>query len=320
MRRQEDLQVKLRERLRRLLVVEHDGFGRALKTTYQFISADALLVGLLTEAGRAEPELDVEGWLESIGQHRGWGGGIEWIHDTEEGQATLVWALLQGLVDGRVQAPPWQLVGERNLNDGTRRFTENYLAPLFDFLIERVGDQSSVLHALERYVRSVEWFHRDDLLARYEADTKRGEDTYDRHLREFLFNQGIDMPFSQARSPSGDSDALSQLNTDDPLVCELKLFDAGSKDKRHVASGLHQAHQYAVDHGKSEAHLVIMNLSGHPLELPTDGDDNQWPRYIDLAGVRVFLVPVRGKRLASASKLGKPEPVVFSRADLVEPE
>jgi hypothetical protein len=321
MRRQQDLQVKLRERLRRLLVVDCGGYDKALKLTRQFIASDPLLVGLLAEAARAEPELDVKGWVDEVAQPGGaWGAGPDWPHETEAGQATLIWALVQGLADDVVLTSVGRLVGERSVNDAVRRFTEMYIAPMFDFLIEQVGEQSSVLHALDRYVRAVEWFHRDDLLARYVADTQHGEAIYDLDLREFLFNQGIDMPFSQARSPSGDSDALSQLDTDDPLVCELKLFDGMSKDKQHVASGLHQAHQYAIDYGKTDAHLVIMNLSGRPLELPADGDDAHWPRYLDVAGVRIFLVPVRGKRLASASKLGKPEPVVFTRSDLVEPD
>ena len=118
---------------------------------------------------------------------------------------------------------------------------------------------------MSRYVRVIEWFDRDELAAKYELDTGHGEEIYNKHLRRFLFSEGFDMPYTEAASPSGDSDVLSNLESDDPLVCELKLFDNDSRGTRHVASGVHQALQYAQDHGKNTAYLVIVNLSGRPL-------------------------------------------------------
>src|SRR5690606_2741758 len=178
------------------------------------------------------------------------------------------------------------------------------LEPLFNYLTDRVGAESSVLYMLERYVRRLEWFDRQDLYERAMADGQKTEETYDNDLRRFLFSEGINMPFSQARSASGESDVLSDLDSDDPLVCELKVFDAASRGKRHVASGVHQAIQYANDYGKSVAYLVIVNISGRPLELPTDGDAKQPPPYLDIAGVRVYLIAVRAKPTVTASKLG----------------
>lgn len=35
---------------------------------------------------------------------------------------------------------------------------------------------------------------------------------------------------------------------------------------------------------QNAAYLVIINLSGRALELPTDGDEKAWPWYIDLEG------------------------------------
>jgi hypothetical protein len=61
-------------------------------------------------------------------------------------------------------------------------------------------------------------------------------------------------------------------------------------------------------------------LAPHTLTLPSDGDPNQWPPFLDLAGVRVYLVAVRAKPIASASKLGKAAPVNITRNDLVDPD
>jgi hypothetical protein len=126
------------------------------------------------------------------------------------------------------------------------------------------------------------------------------------------------MPFSQARSASGESDILADLDSGDPLVCELKVYDSDNRDKRHVASGLHQAVHYAEDYGKNTAYLVIVNVSGRPLEMPSDGADTVRPHYLDLSGIRVNLIPVRALPQPSASRLGRANPVVFTRADFID--
>jgi hypothetical protein len=145
-----------------------------------------------------------------------------------------------------------------------RAIVERILHPLFDYLSERVGEESNILYVLERYARRVEWFDRKELHERAMHEPREAEEVYDADLRRFLFSEGINMPFSRAKSASGESDVLTELDTDDPLVCEVKIFDS-SRGKRHLASGVHQAISYASDYGKQVAYLVIINLSGKPL-------------------------------------------------------
>ena len=57
------------------------------------------------------------------------------------------------------------------------------------------------LYALERYVRQIEWFDQKRLHEQFMANSRQGEEVYDRHLREFLFREGFNMPYSQLRSP-----------------------------------------------------------------------------------------------------------------------
>ena len=194
------------------------------------------------------------------------------------------------------------------------------LRPLFDYLFERVGEESSKLYVLERYVRLVEWFDRENLYDRAKKDPRKAEEVYDAHLRRFLFAEGIDMPFTQAKSASGESDVLTDLDTDDPFVGEVKLYGEG-RTKRNLAGGVNQAISYATDYGKQTAYLVIINLSGRPLSLPSDDDPKLWPPRIPVAGTRVYLIAVRAlPPVASASKLGKPTPVTITRDDLVDPD
>jgi hypothetical protein len=139
--------------------------------------------------------------------------------------------------------------------------------------------------------------------------SRKAEEVYDTHLRRFLFAEGINLPFSQAKSASGESDVLTGLDTDDPFIGEVKIYGVG-RTKRSLAGGVHQAISYASDYGKQVAYLMIINLSGKPLSLPSDDDPKLWPPRITVAGTRVYLIAVRAlPPVASASKLESRHPL-----------
>jgi hypothetical protein len=101
-------------------------------------------------------------------------------------------------------------------------------------------------------------------------------------------------------------------------VCELKVYDGINRDVAHLASGVTQARQYALDYSKHSAHLVIINLTPRPLLLPSDaGKESHVIPFIDAPEVRVHLVQVRGLPQESASKQGKTEPLAIERSRLI---
>lgn len=318
MRTEQDLQVALRERYRRCLVQGFETLSHETALFREWLSKQAKLISLVEDAARVEPELDIDTWMKSFHGHY----GFNWPSRTEAGRATLAWAVINAVADDPqgqqgVLSFGHGLSSSNNLNDSARELVERIYQPFFDYLIDHVAAESSVLYILDRFVRYVEWFIREDLYIAYQADTANGERVYDQALRRFLFREGINMPYSQARSASGLSDVLTDLDTEDPLICEVKLFTG---DKRSIAGGLHQAVLYAQDYGKNSAYLVIMNLSGRPLNLPSDGPESA-PRYHDLSGVRVYLMPVRAlPPETSASKAGKAKPIVIMRESLVDPD
>jgi hypothetical protein len=303
MRALQDLQVALRERYRRCLTQRYEVLSQETAVTRDWICKQPALIALLEDAARAEPDVDVTGWVDSFNAS----SRFAWPSKTEAGRATLAWALMNAVADfpqadrAVIQYGHGLRTGG-NLNDDARELVERIYQPLFDYLIDHVAAEGSVLYTLD---------------IDYSADTANGEAVYDRALRRFLFSEGINMPYSQAKSASGISDVLSNLESEDPLVCEVKLF---IDDKRSIAGGLHQAILYAQDYGKSAAYLVIMNLSGRPLTLPSDGAKKEAPPFLDVSGVRVYFLPIRALPPAkSASKAGRARPVVMTRRDLVDP-
>lgn len=315
MRWRQDLQVKLRNRYRALYTADGHRIAREIDLVVDWISGQPALAYILEEARLAETVPSYDDWASGLG-HRGmW----EWPTKTEAGRAIFVWGVLRHISASDKDIIQFLSVfsSEGKYDAMARDFAEQVVRPLFDYLDEQIGEGSSVLYALERYVRQVEWFDQARLHAEFQANTRQGEDVYDRHLREFLFREGFDMPYSQLRSPSGQSDVLSRLESDDPLVCELKIYDGRNRDIGHLASGVTQALQYANDHGKPAAHLVIINSTARPLQLPSDGPENAYPPYLDLPGARVYLIQVRGLPRESASKQGRTEPVIVQRRQLI---
>jgi len=320
---QEDLQVKLRERLRRLLVQDYTQAGHEVRLIVDWINRQPALRAVLAEAALVEPDLGFEAFEQGL---RG-GQRLSWTSQSEEGRAVLAWKLMQHIADderaghGDDATDPYLFAFNGNLNDQVRELAERVFAPLFDFLGERIGAESSVLYVLERYVRRLEWFDRDELHARFDADRRNGEEVYNLDLQRFLFLEGNYITYAKPRSASGEADVVGELDTDDPLVCDGKIFDGDGRGKSYLAKGFNQIIQYAQDHQKSVAYLVIFNISGRPLQFPTDGTPGTPPPYIEMSGIRVYLVAVRAlPPQATASKLGKATPFILTRDDLVNPD
>ncbi|MEO3786965.1 hypothetical protein ABGB12_26885 [Actinocorallia sp. B10E7] len=316
----------LAERYHRLERADYADVGVELGMFHAWASQQPLLQGILEEAATAEEDLDVEAFINLLRTNR----TFYWTSKTEGGRATLIWKWIEHALeqDKTANDPSKFTLGwtngvsvERNLTHRWRDFADRVLKPLFQYWLDRINSASNTIYVLERYVRRVEWFERERLHAEATADTQKMEEVYDRDLRKFLFNEGINMPYSQAQSPAGTSDVLFGLDGDDPFVGEVKLLDMKDRGRRELGKGLHQAVQYAMDHGKSFAYLVIINLTGRVLDLPNESESKTGFPFVTVSGVRVYLVPVRALQPpASASKLGKARPIKVTFDELVDPD
>jgi hypothetical protein len=188
-----------------------------------------------------------------------------------------------------------------NLDENGTAFSRHVVNPLLAYLEACLNNASDTLRLLERMRRQVEWFEQAKLYAEFSADTGKGEWLYDNRVREFLFAEGIDYPFSQPGSPSGKADVVGGLDGEDPLVCEIKLYDGSSYGVSYLRQGVVQALRYARDYGKAVAHLVVFNLSDERLHLPSDDPDGA-PARMQIDGVSLYMVVVQAKPVPSASK------------------
>jgi hypothetical protein len=315
-RYERDLQVKLRERYRRLFKTDSQtAFIREMSYFRTFLLGSPVLKAIIENIATSQPELDPDQWVKEHPSR----GNYDWP-TSESGRAKVVWHLMSRIADGE---DPFQIAFqfsmEKKFSAMLRDFTEHAVEPFVEYLEERIGSESELLYILERFTRRLELFDQDELYRAYERDTKRGEAGYDHYFRRFLFDQGIDYPFSQPQSASGRADVVSGIESDDPLVSEVKLYDGDQYGVPYMAKGFQQALSYAHDYSKTVAHLIVINLSEHGLQFPSDEPPGIWPPRLHVEGVTVYIVTARAKPLPSASNRGTSSPKIVTREQLVRP-
>jgi hypothetical protein len=312
------LQIGLQERYRTLAKAEYRYFAEKAAYLRNYVAEHAALAAIVRSLDDLAPELDPAEWVAAHSVDR---VGID-LPPTEAGHAKLLWYLLGCWADGtrEVRQDGRWVSGESHFQDITRAACEQLLEPLVDYLQERLGEDSDVLRLLGRYKRRVEWFDRNGLHAEFLENQSRGEAVYDRDLRRYLFDQGIDNPFSQPRSASGEADVIALLETEDPLVLEIKLYDGEERGIANIASGVQQATRYASDYHKTTAYVVIFNLTDRHLLLPTDDETGSWPPYVRVGDVKVNLIVVQALPLPSASTQRRVQQITVTRAQLLTEE
>jgi hypothetical protein len=97
-RYQEDLQVNLRGRLRRLMVASAEDASHEVRLVTDWIAQRPALRAILAEIERAEPSLD-HGSLTLALQQAGSGlsRSFHWPSQNEAGRACLIWHLMQSI-------------------------------------------------------------------------------------------------------------------------------------------------------------------------------------------------------------------------------
>lgn len=196
--------------------------------------------------------------------------------------------------------------GGRDFESTKSHLIEDYLSPIFYYLHDKLDNSNSVIYLLEKYKLRTEWFTRTELVSKYETATKSYEQIFEDDLRLFLFDQGIDYPFSTPLSKSGRADIVSSLDTEDPLIIEIKIFDKSKKyEKDRIKSGFTQIVKYANDYNKDTGFLVVYNMEPNELNfINNDENTKKFPISIIYNNKVFYIVIVNCNRSESASKTG----------------
>ena len=313
------LRVRIQDRKARLYRSGYKTYQAELRYFLQFLRENSYTRALLTRID-ANTSVDVEQWIRESGPRQ-----ASQFPDSEEGRAKVCFAILQDCADeGINELIRWGRVFVSSPGvdfDGMLAyFTEAVVEPLVNYLDDQIDDGGNVLYLVERFKMKAEWFRRKELYCLYQGDTSAGERNLDLELRAGLFDGGIDYPFSQPSSPSGQADVVALLESDDPLVLEIKVFDPDrNRGKRHLRQGFQQVLRYAQDYNQVLGYLVVFNCSANQLVVsPAETAESEFPPRITYSGRTFFVIPIDiHPDVVSASKENPNTRSVISLQELV---
>lgn len=148
-----------------------------------------------------------------------------------------------------------------------------------------------VVRTMGKYKHHVEWFTRDALLQKYQADTKRGEKVLARDLYAYLHDQGLEFSI-EASSASGEADLVSAQTGDDRLVADAKIFDPGSdKGIPYLCRGFAQVYQYTQDYNDPFGYLVVFKTCREDLAVNAVNQESAIP-YFTHNNKTIFVVVI----------------------------
>ena len=308
------LRYKLQRRVRRLNSVGHQVFHYSLKQFWGFIQDTPLLLSVLEDLERRQPEAKetADKVLSGEGQ----------VVDSENENAALCLHVIKGCVASESQKCEIN-VGYAYGHDGKfdesiERFRTLFVEPLYDYLDEHIDDQRAILAHLVHYKHKCEWFQRDQLYRLWEQETAKGEDSLSKHLYEYLYDRGVELSI-EPRSASGRPDFISMQSDEDPLIADAKIFNPDkSKGKSYLISAFHQIYQYTLDYNQPFGYLVIFSTSYQDLKLMFSHQEATVP-FVTHNHKTIFFVTVDiFPHPESASKLGQVKVIQLTEEDLVE--
>jgi hypothetical protein len=198
-----------------------------------------------------------------------------------------------------------------------KQFTRRVVVALCNYLIHQLEVSSSMLYLLWRYKRWAEWFEHQRLRDVYKAQDELGLSL---DVRRFLFEGGVDFPFSEVNVPRGRVDIVAGLGTSDPLVLEAKVWDSARNygDDR-LSDGLRQVVHYADELGQDRGYVVVFNLDTTPLELLNPEAADRWPARLELNNRTFYFLDVHIAELPKPiSQQDKGRPVETQKVLLPE--
>lgn len=295
-----NLRVNLKEWRNRIMKASYDQFRNAHKYFMDKVKKTPALYAILLESRYMSSIEDFAGLDMDNFEYTG--------YENEEEEAVFKFRLIEHYISQPNydhERLLWQFFNTQHNSDRVSEYVEMMIDPIVNYLEDVIDESSSVLFLLEKYKLRSEWFFKEKLNDLYHNNSKTGENKLEADLRLFLFDQGIEFPFSTPLSTSGRADVVSMLHTEDPLVLEIKIVD----DKKgygsnRIKGGFAQVVKYADDYHKNIGYLLIFNFDAVKIQISGNESDNTWPQRVKFRDKIFYLIFVDLHQSVSASQTG----------------
>lgn len=312
-----NLRTNLQEWKGRLYKSTYEQFGHQLKYTLQNIEKNKLLFGLITDIVIKYSYTKEQ--LKEIGDYDY--GRPELSFENEVQHASYSYQMLKYYIEEckSYNLHQYMIFHARDFETTKKNIIEELITPIFYYLHDQLDKSSSVIYLLEKYKRRTEWFTYNALLSKYKSASKNYEQIFEDDLRLFLFDQGIDYPFSTPKSTSGRGDIIGSIETNDPLIVEIKILDKEKKyGRQRINDGFSQIIKYANDYNKDVGYLVIFNVDNIEIDFVLNEKNNIFPPMINFNNKTYFLIVINLHNGISASKIGTTEVLIINENELTK--
>ena len=255
--RSNKLRYELQVRKNRVLNSTSQTYTTELTRFFNFILGEPLLSGILGELRVNLPDFD--SWYKTGGIKKG-----IYLPDNDLDAVKLDLVILEKLLSDNDLNIIMNLAGytgcyDTNITLMVSHSLNLFFSPFVEYIDSKIEDNDSIIYLLEKFKKFTEWFEQRYFFDLYQS---LGEAGLDRAVRKFLFQNGIEYPFSDPKSPSGKADIVSDIDTEDPLVLEIKVYDPTKSYKQdYIKKGFRQAYKYSNDYNKNVGYLLVFNAS-----------------------------------------------------------
>lgn len=216
---------------------------------------------------------------------------------------------------GRLSNP--QIPNETEKQQQQNSFKEHVIGKIIFYIKSRLENVQYYFYLLNRYKMRVENFYRDDLNKKYqEADKGKFEATLQNDLRLFLFDQGVEYPFSSVSLPIGYTDIFAPGCKDDILVSEVKILD-GDKNYglRRLKEGMSQLVKYVGEMQVQTGYLIVFNMKNAEIVVKNEGKQDN---LIAISNKAFYIIFINMYNKESASKAKPLEMIEYSADEIIQ--
>lgn len=242
-----------------------DQIGYQVKYFLDFISNNEYLNALINKSILNYKYTDED--LNKMSMNTRFGGSNKF--ENLENQASFCFQILKYAI--KLNKPNFCSNGlflKGQFSETKSNIINSFVRPISYYLIDNLNHNNLLIYLFERYKRRTEWFTKNELSEKYYSLNKNYEQFLEDDLRLFLYDNGIEYPFSTPSSVSGRADLLSGLESENPLVAEIKIIDKKKNyGRERIRSGFSQIIDYSNDYNKNVGFLVIYNFNEDKIEF-----------------------------------------------------
>lgn len=309
------LRTNLQEWKNRLYKAQYEQFGFQLKYILDNLNSNKQTSGILREISISfkYENNQLRKYFDSHGRDK-----IN--YSCPEEQAAFCFQFLMYFVlENSYDLHKYSTLASGSGSERRQNIIEKFITPIINVLHDKLDNSNSVIYLLEKYKKRTEWFTKEVLLDQYNSANKNYEQILEDDLRLFLFDQGIEYPFSTPSSSSGRADIIGEIDTEDPIIIEVKIFDSTKGyRKERIISGFTQAVKYANDYNKDVGYLVLYNLDNLELNFKLSGNSHVFPPSIHFNNKTFYFIVINLGKHKSASKTGTLKELAITECELTK--